>query len=226
MQQKQNINPLIALAGNLLLDVLGIKQNTVDGSVVPELAEIPCITGLRRKAGAVILLIGARETGNTTEGLRLAEIIGRPTYGIFPEQKPPSWVTPLTLKQLDKEPPPFSTLFCDDAPIYAGNRDYHKSEVQFLEKMIPVCRHLRKIILIFRVQTSGQADRWMMDADLVSFRELNPLWGETERSSVLRLYKQIQPEFLKMSEHQKLRHCYLVHKSWQGWARIDLPNMQ
>jgi len=228
MQQKQNIHPLIAFLGNVALDLMGIKQNTVDGSVVPELGEIPCITGLRRKTGAVLLFLGARETGNTTEMLRIAEIIGRPTYGVFPEQKPPSWVKELKFKDLDREPPPFSTLLIDDIGSQKGalgKRDYFDPYTQVIERLIPVVRHKRKLILMFRAQTSKQADISIFDADLVSFKALSPLWLDSNRPGVARVYKDIDPEFKKMSEHQQLTHCYLVHRAWQGWASIALPRM-
>jgi len=216
--------PFKSLLGNLILDYLGYKQGATVNSDVPELAQIPMVTALRRKTGAVILFLGARETGNTTEMLRIAEIIGRPTYGVFPEQKPPSWVTELKFSELAKEPPPFSTLILDDLPVYMNSRSYMDKAVQVVEQMIPVVRHRRKLIMMFRAQTSGQADRHAMDADLVSFKIANPLWIDSSRPGVTRVYKDIDPEFRKMSEHQQLTHCYLIGRAWQGWARIDLPH--
>jgi len=218
--------PFKSLLGNLILDYLGYKQGATVNSDVPELAQIPIMTALRREEGAVILLIGARGTGNTTEALRIAEIIGRPTYGVFPEQPPPPWVTQLKFSQLSEKPPPFSTLILDDIGGkggYMGKRDYSNHDVRVVETMIPMVRHTRKLILIFRAQTSKQADLSIADSDIISFKSLNPAFFDTERSGILRIYRDIDPIFRQMSEYQEKRHCYLVHRKWHGMASIAMP---
>jgi len=191
---------------------------------IPELGEIAPIIKLRHKDGSVILVIGRRGIGKTVTILRLAEIIGKPTYAIFPEQTPPSWVTELKLEQLDTEPPPYSTLLCDDLPVYMGSRDYYNILVQQLEKLIPMVRHKRKLTLIFSSQSSAQSDKYVLDSDLVLLKPANLLFADLERSSVSKLYRQIMPIYDRMSEYQQKRHIFVFAQDYKGLVRIDLPS--
>ena len=217
-------NPLINLALNLILSKYLGEQPRKSTDQVPELGDVPVIKGLRSKDGAVILVLGRRESGKTILSQRLAEVIGRPVYAVSPEEKPPPWITELKLEQLNEEPPPYSTLVLDDLPVYASQRDYNSAYVQILEKLIPVCRHKRKLILIFSAQSSGLSDRWVMDSDVIFLKPANLLFLETERPSVAKFYRTVMPLFDKMSEAQQKRHCYLLSQACREMVRIDLPH--
>ena len=192
---------------------------------IPELGEIAPIIKLRHKEGSVIIVLGRRESGKTVVCQRLAEIIGRPTYMVSPEQKPPNWIQELKLEQLAELPPPNSTLILDDLPTYMGSRSYQDALVQQVEHLIPVVRHRRKIILIFSSQTSGQADKWVMDADLIIMKAMGWLYSEVERPAVKKLADSIMPAFRSMSEYQQKRHCFLFSDDYKGLVRIDLPKV-
>lgn len=190
---------------------------------LPELGEIAPIIRLKHKRGAVIIVLGRRESGKTIASLRLAEIIGRPTYMISPEQKPPSWVTELKLEQIAEEPPPMSTLVLDDLPVYLGSRSYQSALVQVVEKLIPVVRHRRKLILIFSSQSSAQSDKYVLDSDLVLLKPASILYADLERSGVSKLYKQVMPIYDKMSERQQQRYIAVFSQSWKGFVRVNMP---
>ena len=222
----KRINPLLCLVGNAILDKFGLQPNSSfrgNGSGVPELVDIPTIRRLKRKQGAVVLILGKRESGKTVLAQRLAQILERPTYAVSPEQKTPDWIQELRLDEISQRPPPYSTLICDDLPAYMSSRDYLNPLIRTIEQLIPVVRHRRKIILIFSSQSSGQADKWTMDADLVLIKPLNWLYAETERGAVKKLADKVMPIFAEMSEYQQKRHCYIFSDGYVGLARIDKP---
>ena len=221
----RRINPLIAIATNLLLDHLGLNERESSAEDCPELADAPPIMGLCSKQGAVVLILGRRESGKTILSQRLGEIIGKPVYAVSPEQSPPDWIHELKLAQLDEYPPPHSTLILDDIPAYMSSRDYQDSLVQQVERIIPVVRHKRKLILIFSTQSSGLSDRHIMDADVVILKPANLLFGDLERPAVARLYKRVMPIFDDMSEYQQKRNCYVLSQGWEGLCRVNLPQM-
>lgn len=193
---------------------------------IPELGEIAPITKLKHKAGAVVIILGRRDSGKTITALRLAEILERPTYAISPEETPPSWVKELKLEQLENEPPPHSTLIMDDVPAYMGSRDYYNVFVQQVERIIPMVRHKRKMILVFSSQSSAQSDKYILDSDLVLLKPVNILFGDLERSSVSRLYRQVMPIYDRMSEYQQKRHIFVFSQDYKGLVRINLPSSQ
>ena len=214
----KKINPLISLAVNLLF---AGKEQSNPVNTIPEIGEIQPILRLRQKEGAVLLLLGRRESGKTTLAYRLAQVIGRPTYAVSPEEKPPQWVKEMKLEELDILPPPFSTLVLDDVPVYASSRDYQSELVRNIERIIPVCRHTRKLILIFCSQSSSLSDRYILDADIIMFKQLSLLVQDLERPAVNKLYKNVEPVFSQMSETQIKKHCYVFCHSWQGLAKVN-----
>ena len=214
----KKVNPWLAFAINALLG-----QKKEEQGDVPELGEVPAILTLRKKEGAVVVILGRRESGKTILSQRLAEVIGRPTYAVSPEQTPPQWIKELRLEELSEKPPPYSTLVLDDLPAYMGSRDYQDAFVQQVEKLIPVCRHRRKLILVFSSQTSGQADKWCMDADLILMKSMGWLYPEIERPTVKKLADKVMPTFRQMSDLQQKKHCYIFSDGYVGMARIDLP---
>ena len=217
-------NALVNLALNLLLHRYGLdKGKNQEG--LPELADIPSIQALRKKAGAVILIVGGREFGKTIMSRRLAEIIGRPTYAVSPQEKPPEWIKELTLQELDEQPPPYSTLLLDDLPTYMSMRDYGTAYVQQVERIIPVVRHKRKLILVFIAQTSGQADKWCMDADLVLLKAPSMLYEDVERSSVKKWQDKAMQYWEGKSDHWLQRHAYVISRREELLARVAYPLM-
>jgi len=219
----KRVHPLAAFAANVLLNSFGIKrQSTEDG--IPELGDIPEILALRKKDGAVVLILGRRESGKTILAQRLAEILERPTYAISPEQSTPHWIREIKLEQVSELPPPNSALILDDIPVYASQRDYTDTFIRALEQLIPVVRHRRKIILIFSSQSSGLSDKYIMDSDIILLKSANMLFSDLERPSVVKLYKQVMPIFDEMSLRQQQKHCFLFSQSWKGLVRVNLPH--
>ena len=220
----RRVNPLVALGTHLLFERLGISlEPEREKSSVPELAEVPVIRNLQHKAGAVILILGRRESGKTVLSHRLAEVIGRPTYAVSPEQTPPKWIKELRLEELAEKPPAYSTLIVDDLPVMMSSRDYNNPLVQVLERIIPVVRHHRKIILIFSSQSSSMSDRYVMDSDIILLKPANLLFSDLERPAVAKLYKGVMPIFEKMSEGQQQKHAFIFSQGYRGLVSINLP---
>lgn len=219
------MNPLIALGLNLLVSHLnqGQEQPKEPGNGIPEVADIPPIARLKQKQGAIVTILGARETGKTILSHRIAEVVGRPTYCVSPEQQPPGWIREIKLEEITEKPPPYSTLIMEDATVYASQKDYKDAYIQALERLIPVVRHKRKLIILFNSQSSGLIDKFLLDADLVFFKPLNPLYGDIERPMVARMYKDLVPIFNKMTEAQQMRHAYCINRFWSGLITIQKP---
>ena len=213
------VNPIIALIANLFLP--SSEQAVRNG--LPEIAEVPVIQALRQKDGAVVLILGRRESGKTVLAQRMAQVIGRPTYAISPEEDTPPWIRQIKLEQLAELPPPHSTLILDDLPVYASQHDYHDPYVRVMEQLIPVVRHRRKLILIFSAQSSSLSDRYTMDSDVICLKPANLLFLDLERPSVGKLYRKIMPMFDEMSEVEMKRHAYLFSQGWSGMIGIEKP---
>lgn len=222
-------NPLVKvglnLLGNLLLDAYQAQPEPEREPEPPELAEIPDIQKIVRKPGGVILILGARDTGKTVLSLRLAEIINKPIYCIWPEQNPPKGVISITTSEIDSLPPNGSTLLLDDIPVTMSSRDYHRRFSQTVERLIPVVRHKRQMHLIFSSQASSMADRYVLDADLVFLKRANKLLGSLERPAVIKLYRQVSPLFDQMSERQQQRHVFIYSQNFTGIARVGWPSL-
>ena len=176
------------------------------------------LLSIKRKDGAVILILGKRESGKTVLSHRLAEFLGRPTYAVTPSQHPLSWIKKIELDEIE-EVPPNSTILLDDVPVYMSSRDYSSVSVRAIEKLIPVARH-KKIMLIFISQTSGFADRWVMDADAIFLKQCSILYADIERPAVKKLMDKAVPHFEGKSEDWIKKHVYLVTDSWEGLLEV------
>ena len=178
------------------------------------------LSNLKKKKGAVVLILGKRESGKTVLSHRLAEFLGRPTYIISPNQKPPQWAIGCKLENIE-EIPPGSTIILDDIPVYMSSRDYQEALVRNVEKMIPVARH-KGIMLIFISQTSGYADRWVMDADAIFLKQSSILYADIERPAVKKLMDKAAPHFANQTDIWKKKHAYLVTDSWEGVISVSM----
>ena len=178
------------------------------------------LLNLKNKEGAVILILGKRESGKTVLAYRLAEFLERPTYVVSPNQKPLPWMIETKLEDIG-EIPPKSTLLLDDIPVYMSSRDYNEALVRNVEKVIPIARH-RGIILIFISQTSGYADRWVMDTDAVFLKQSSILYADIERPAVKKLMDRAAPYFANQTEIWQKKHSYLVTDSWEGLISVSM----
>lgn len=173
---------------------------------------------LKSKPGAVILILGRRDSGKTILSYRLASFLERPTYAVSPNQDPPNWITKISLEEIEGVSPG-STLILDDLPVYMSSRDYNEALVRSVERLIPITRH-RGIILIFVSQTSGFADRWVMDADAIFLKQMSILYADIERPAVKKLMDRAAPHFEGRTDHWLKRHCYMITDTWEGLLEI------
>ena len=175
------------------------------------------LLNLKSKDGAVIVILGTRDTGKTELAYRLAEFLGKPTFAISPEQKPhPKFIRLIKFDEID-DVPASSTLFMDDLPMYASNRDYHEAFVRSLERIIPMCRHERKLHLIFASQTAAQADRYILDCDCAFLKPLGLLTADIERPQVKKIYdNEVNPYFENKSDDWIHKHAFMLSRNWKG----------
>ena len=180
------------------------------------------LLSLKRKEGAVIVILGTRGMGKTELAYRLAEFLGKPTYAVSPEQKPhPGFITEINLDEVEERIPPRSTLICDDVPAWMSNRDYSDSFVKMLEKMIPMVRHKKKIHLIFNAQSSAAADKYILDCDMAFFKPLGLLYDDLERPNIRRIYKNnVDEHFEGKDEAWIVRHAVMWSRTFKGVIEI------
>ena len=187
------------------------------------------LINLRNKLGSVVVLLGTRDTGKSELAYRLAEFLGRPTFAVSPQQKPPSWIKWLTLEQIFTEVPRKSTLIMDDLPAYLSNKDYNESLSRAVEKVIPMVRHeptppefpIGEIHLIFASQSAAQADRYILDCDMAFFKPLGLLFEDMERPHIKRIYTQwVEPVFFGQSDKWIQRHAYMWSRTYRGLIAI------
>ena len=107
----------------------------------------------------------------------------------------------------------------DDLPVYMSSRDYSEAVVRNIERMIPVARH-KKLMLIFCSQTSGYADRWVMDADAIFLKPGSLLYADIERPAVKKLYDRAMPYFANKTEQWIKEHAYLITSTWEGLIEV------
>lgn len=177
---------------------------------------------LKKKLGAIVIILGTRGTGKSNLAYRLAQFIGKPIYAITPEEAPPSWVRRVTLENFQELVPPSSTLVLDDLPVYMGSHDYHDALVQAVEKIIPMVRHERQWHVIFSSQSSVIADKHILDCDLAFMKPLGLLIGAEERPSIARLYRNyVDPAFAGRSERFILSHAFMMSRTYQGLISIN-----
>jgi len=178
------------------------------------------LLNLKKKDGAVIVILGSRGSGKTELAYRLAEFIGKPTYAVSPEQNPhPTFIQRIDISEIDNIPPK-STLICDDVPAYMSSRDYYETMVRIIEKIIPMVRHERNLHLIFSSQSGSQADKYILDADAAFLKPSSVFFEDLERPGIKKLYQTANPYFDGKSEDWIRRHSFFISREWQGIIEI------
>jgi len=177
---------------------------------------------LKKKLGAVVVILGTRDTGKTELAYRLAEFLGKPTYAVSPEQRPhPDFIQRIKLEEVNELVKPNSTVIFDDLPVYASNRDYNEALVRELERMIPMCRHERRLHLIFSSQNAAQADKYILDCDMAFFKPLGLLYDDLERPNIRRIYKnEVDQHFEGKNDYWIVRHAFMWSRTYKGIIEI------
>ena len=179
------------------------------------------LINLHKKPGAVINVIGARGTGKTVLAYRLCEMLEKPAYGIFPEEKNhPGFIQKIEITDIEKLPPGI-TLVIDDLPVIASNRDYNVPFVRQMEKVVPMVRHERKMHLIACTQTGAQADKYFLDCDAAFLKPPSIFYEDVERQAIKRMYREIVvPYFAGKDEEFVKRYAIMVSNEYVGPIRI------
>jgi len=179
------------------------------------------LLNLKQKDGAVVVILGTRDTGKSELAYRLAEFLGKPTYAVSPEQKPhPGFIRRIKLEDLGEVVPSNSTIILDDVPVYMSSRSYHDSLVQTIEKIIPVVRHEKKFHLIFVTQSASQADKYILDADAAFLKPGSIFFEDLERAGIKKIYQQINPYFEGKSDWWIKTHAYMITREYQGVIEV------
>ena len=211
---------IVSIALNLLSMYLGANQQkqAMQGQSSAQIAVKDSeLLALKKKDGAVTVLLGTRGTGKSELAYRLAEFIDKSVYAVSPEQEPPIWIERIAIEDIFEKVKPGSTLIMDDLPAYASNRDYNNKVVQTLERLIPLVRHEKKLHLIFCSQSAAQADKYILDCDCAFFKPLGLLFDDLERPNIRKIYRSlVEPEFEGRSDWWIVRHAYMLSRRHKG----------
>jgi len=228
----KELDILFNVAGNLIRDYAKVKlgfPNQEPGGLggqsneLPEVGDIPEIKNLQNKDGHVITILGRPEIGKSVLAARIAEIISKPTYIISPVARPPRWMTQIDIKDVETEPPPYSTLILDDMLEYMNNKTYYDKYVQLLEKVIFTARHERKLMVISCSQSSGLGDRHALAGGIICLKPPSILFEDLDRPHVIKLHKRAMPNWEGRSERWLQRHAYILTHTWEGLVRVNKP---
>jgi len=181
---------------------------------------------IKKKKGAVIVIVGATGTGKTELAYRLAQFIDKPTFAIAPDPKHPhpDFIKPIGLEDVNDIVPTMSTVIYDDIPVYAGNRSYSDALVQQLDKDIPMVEHpalFRHIIFI--TQSMSIADRHIMQCHLAFFKPGALLADDLERPGIRLIYKRyVDPFFDNKSDEFIKKHAAMYSRSYKGLIYVKM----
>lgn len=224
----KHIHPALALGFNLLLDMLGQQPDRAAAAEdeYPELADFPEVQQLKHERGAVITILGAPKMGKTVAARRLAEIIGRPTYGVFPREKPPEWIQEIDFSETDKMPPQNSTLIFDDLSDYMSIAEYNDPRVRAIERLTQAARHDRKLIIIFSNQIAALGDKYALTGELILLKPPSLMYEDIEREGVRKLHKRAMQYWQGQPKPWLNRHIYLLSPYHSCVARVDFPHIE
>jgi len=213
--------------GNVMLEQMGIREagdNRGENDQYPEICEVDDVQELADQQGSVTTILGRPKTGKTIAARRIAEEIGLPVYTVSLKEKPPSWITPISFKDTETEPPPYSTLILDDALEYASISNYGDSTLDILHRNVFTVRHERKIHIIWCAQTSGLLDKYALASEVIVLKPPSILFEDMERPMVRKIQKRIMREVWDgKSDYWLKRHAFVLSHSWQGVVRVSLP---
>jgi len=194
---------------------------------------------LKAAEGAVILIVGAIETGKTVLALKLAQYLESPTLMVTPFEKPPSWIKKVEFDHVTKwitekdyyHLPPGCVLVLDDLPAYASIRKLGTTEMNAMESIVPVVRHWgedegfeqKGIKIVFITQTTGFVDKYFGQGSTVFYKPLPIFYADTERGASKKMADRAMEFFRQFNEEEQKRYAWMVTQRFEGPITIAMP---
>ncbi|MEK6974683.1 MAG: zonular occludens toxin domain-containing protein [Nanoarchaeota archaeon] len=179
---------------------------------------------LYKKDSSVGLILGARGSGKSALGIRIAENFHSKTnkyiYAIgFSQKDLPPWI------KVEEDPEKIrnnSFVLIDEGGVFLSSRDSMKDINKIVSKIILLARH-KDLSILFITQNSSNIDiNTIRQADYLMLKPSSLLQLDFERKKIKEIYTEVQKDFEKLKSEKGL--FYLYSDEFKGFAGNELPS--
>ena len=177
-----------------------------------------------QKKGKIGLIIGARGTGKSALGMRIAENIvaqsGKDIYALgFNKEKLPKYIRVIDdLEDVENN----SFLLVDESGINFSSRSSMSSANKLLSSLLFISRH-KNISILFITQNSANIEvNTLRQADYLLFKKSSLLQLDFERRKIKEIYEEVKKGFEKFDKDIGL--TYIYSDIYRGFISNSLPD--
>ncbi len=179
---------------------------------------------LYKKDSSVGLILGARGSGKSALGLKIAENFASKTKRSvctigFTKKDLPRWIKVIeNPEQIEND----SFVLIDEGGIFFSSRDSMKEANKIVSKIILLARHKNLSILFITQNSSNIEINTIRQSDYLMLKPSSLLQLDFERKKIKDIYLEVQKEFEKYKTEQGL--FYLYSDEFKGFVSNDLPS--
>jgi hypothetical protein len=176
-----------------------------------------------KKKGKIGIILGARGTGKSALGMRIAENLAASKNKIFALgfnfEKTPKYIKVVNaLNEVENN----SFLLVDESGISFSSRSSMSSANKLLSSLLFISRH-KNISILFITQNSANIEiNTLRQADYLLLKKSSLLQLDFERKKIKEIYIKTRKDFEKFSEDKGTTYIYA--DSYQGFVSNLLPN--
>ncbi len=185
--------------------------------------DLPEFENFLKKKGKIGIIIGARGTGKSALGMRIAENLvafsKNNIYAMgFNRNKLPRYIQPVNEIEEVKNN---SFLIVDESGIKFSSRSSMSSANKLLSSLLFISRH-KNISILFITQNSANIEvNTLRQADYLLLKRSSLLQLDFERKVIKEIYLKVIKDFKKYQEEVGLTHIY--SDSYVGFISNSLP---
>jgi replicative DNA helicase len=177
-----------------------------------------------QEKGKIGIVVGARGTGKSALGMRIAENIFSKSnnkifaLGFHPEKVPRYMNVISNLKEIENE----SFLIVDESGIKFSSRSSMSSANKLLSSLLFISRH-KNISILFITQNSSNIEvNTLRQADYLLFKKSSLLQLDFERKKIKEIYQETKKDFEKFNNDKGL--TYIYSDLYRGFVSNFLPS--
>lgn len=177
-----------------------------------------------QKKGKIGIVVGARGTGKSALGMRIAENIAAQSNSKifvlgFNSEKTPKYMN--AISNLD-EVRNNSFLLVDESGIKFSSRSSMSSANKLLSSLLFISRH-KNISILFITQNSANIEvNTLRQADYLLLKKSSLLQLDFERKKIKEIYEETKKDFEKFREDKGLTYVY--SDAYRGFVSNSLPS--
>lgn len=179
---------------------------------------------LYKKDSSVGLILGARGSGKSALGLKIAENFAaktrKKTYAIgFNKKDLPGWIN---IIENPEDIQNNSFVLIDEGGVFFSSRESMKEANKIVSKIILLARHKDLAILFITQNSSNIEINTIRQADYLMLKPSSLLQLDFERKKIKEIYQEVEKEFEMYKEDQGL--FYLYSDEFKGFVSNSLPS--